>query len=170
MLLERLLDNLAVHVEPFARCDVAAGCCLRLHDLGWVTLHFVLHGEGTVTGGSDTHHELRPGTLAVIPARMPHTIRQGDGRRASATAARSDPTREDDAGLLRFIAEPGPDANLEARRYDDLPPVGELVIACGELQALFAQGLGLFDLLTDPVVVDLGDSEGMMTTFTRMLE
>ena len=169
MLLERLLDNLAVHVEPFARCDVAAGCCLRLHDLGWVTLHFVLQGDGTLTGGSSEPRRLAPGTLAVIPAHMPHTIRQGDGDRASNTDHLAE---RDAAGLLRYVAAPG----AKRTRIDDraaAPPSTDpdtLVITCGEMQALYAQGPGLFDRLTEPVVVDLSSSEGMMTTFAQLLE
>jgi AraC family transcriptional regulator, activator of mtrCDE len=169
MLLERLLDNLAVHVEPFARCDVAAGCCLRLHDLGWVTLHFVLQGEGTLTGGSSTSHHLGPGTLAVIPAHMPHTIRQGDGARVTSTDPLAD---RDAAGLLRYVAAPG-DQRTRSDDGETTPPSVDpdtLVIACGEMQALYAQGLGLFDRLTEPVVVDLSSSDGMMITFARLLE
>ena len=164
ILLERLLDNLAVHVEPFARCHVASGCSLRLHELGWATLHFVLRGDGELhTAHKTAKHLLRPGTLAVIPARMPHSIRHGEGSEVTSIDDSATPTR-DAAGLSQFVAA------------TDLPnagaaeSLGSLVVVCGELQALFAQGLGLFDLLTEPVVVDLSDSEEMMGTFRRMLE
>lgn len=155
MLLERLLDNLAVHVEPFARCDVASGCCLNLRDLGWVTLHYVLQGDGELLATAGAAQALRPGTLAVIPAGMAHTIRYGSGQRTTSidhTAPR------DAAGLLRYVAAP-----------QNAPSNDGLVIACGELQALYARGLGLFDLLTEPVVVDLSDAPAMLTTFEQML-
>jgi AraC-like DNA-binding protein len=156
MLLERLLDNLAVHVEPFARCDVASGCCLHLRDLGWVTLHYVLQGEGELRTADGTVHALCPGTLAVIPADMTHTIRYGTGDQV----IHIDHTEpRDAAGLLRYVAAP-----------HDAPIADGLVIACGELQALYAEGLGLFDLLREPVVVDLSDTPAMLATFERMLE
>lgn len=165
MLLERLLDNLAVHVEPFARCEVASGCCLELRDLGWVTLHFVLQGEGAVLAGRGRSHPLRPGTLAVIPARMPHRIQNGDGHDVTSATGTG---RRDQAGLLRYVAGP---ADPETATQGDGHLTGDgLVIACGELQALFGQGIGLFDLLTEPVVVDLSTNEDIMTTFRRMLE
>lgn len=169
MMLERLLDNLSVHVEPFARCDVASGCCLQLRDLGWVTLHFVLQGEGAVLAGGGTSQPLGPGTLAVIPARMPHRFQHGDGRDVTTVRGTS---RRDRADLLRYVAAPlDPSAAAPAvPGADDQPTDEGLVIACGELQALFGQGLGLFDLLKEPVVVDLATDDDMMATFRRMLE
>jgi hypothetical protein len=161
MLLERLLDNLAVHVEPFARCHVASGCSLRLAGFGWATFHFVLRGEGELRTHDGGAEPLRPGTLAVMPARMPHAIHQGDEQQVTSR----DAAATDAAGLSLFVATPDdPGTNTGERGADDM------VIVCGELQALFAQGLGLFDLLTEPVVVDLSDSEEMMTTFRRMLD
>jgi AraC-like DNA-binding protein len=160
MLLERLLDNLAVHVEPFARCDVANGCCLRLDELGWVTLHFVLRGAGELRVGRDATQPLRPGTLAVVPAHMAHSIRRGRGTEVTGVDGA---VPHDAAGLSRFVATSGAEAG------DANDPEG-LVVACGELQVLFGPGLGLFDLLTEPVVVDLSDSEAMVATFRRMFE
>ncbi|MDX1621886.1 MAG: hypothetical protein R3320_12890, partial [Nitriliruptorales bacterium] len=51
ILLEQLLDNLHVEVEPFAVCSVADGGQLDMSGLGWLTLHFVLDGEGELLVG-----------------------------------------------------------------------------------------------------------------------
>jgi AraC family transcriptional regulator, activator of mtrCDE len=165
MLLERLLDNLAVHVEPFARCEVASGCCLRLRDLGWVTLHFVLQGQGAVLAGAGRSYPLRPGTLAVIPARMSHSIQHGDGRHVTSVSGAD---RRGQDGLMRYLA--GPSGEHATASVDGRPAGEDLVIACGELEALLGHGLGLFDLLTEPVVVDLSDNDDIMATFRQMLE
>lgn len=162
MLLDRLLDNLALVVEPFARCDVAGGCCLRLDDLGWVTMHVVLQGEGELVTGRGRAYPLRPGTLGLVPARMPHSLRRGSGPHQTETAD-IDRSRADATGLLRFVA--GPDGGDPASDQED-----RLVVACGELQALYAHGLGLFDRLAEPVVVDLADSDEIMATVKRLLE
>lgn len=175
-----------MHVEPFARCHVASGCSLRLHELGWATLHFVLRGKGELRTPHGIARPLRPGTLAVLPARMPHSIRQGVGENGSDDRAidGSTTTATDAAGLSQFVAVPeGSDNGAGGPVGLSGPGSGEagatrrggnahepLVVVCGELQAVFAQGLGLFDLLTEPVVVDLSDSREMMATFGRMLE
>ena len=51
MLLERLLDNLSVGIEPFALCEVERGCELSVDKSDSVTLHFVLSGTGTMRVG-----------------------------------------------------------------------------------------------------------------------
>lgn len=43
-----------MHVAPFARCDVGAGCCRQVHELGWVTLHFVVQGKGELIAPGDS--------------------------------------------------------------------------------------------------------------------
>ncbi len=60
MLLERLFENLSVRAEPFAVCEVGRDWRLRLDALGWVTLHFVMRGEGRLRVGSGETHRLRP--------------------------------------------------------------------------------------------------------------
>lgn len=43
-------------------------------------------------------------------------------------------------------------------------------MACGRLQATYAGGLGLFDLLDEPIVLDFSDSVDMRTIFERLLK
>lgn len=160
MLLERLLDGLALRVEPFARCHVGSGACLELDGLGWVTLHVVLQGEGELRAPAGWAAPLRPGMLALVPTRMPHSMRAGDGR--TVTVAH-DGAAGDGGGLRQLVAGAG--------ILDDHPDGSDaLVVACGELQVLFAGGPGLFDLLTEPLVEDLSDSDETMGWIRRMLE
>lgn len=157
MLLERLLDHLAVRVRPFARCDVASGCCLAIPELGWVTLHIVVAGEGELRTPAG-RLPLRPGTLAVVPARLPHRLRRGDG---AAVTSVDEPTTRTPGVLTHYLA--APDGETGADRS------GRLEVVCGEVQALFSGSIGLFDLLNEPVVVDLSDSEPMRDTLQRLV-
>jgi mannose-6-phosphate isomerase-like protein (cupin superfamily) len=42
-------------------------------------VYYVLSGSGTITLGSDTH-PLRPGSVAVIPAGVPHALAAAEGQ------------------------------------------------------------------------------------------
>ena len=59
MLLEKVFDNLAMTVEPFATCRLADGWRLRLPVHGWVTLHYTLAGGGDL--------KLATGEILPIP-------------------------------------------------------------------------------------------------------
>ncbi len=58
-------------------------------------------------------------------------------------------------GLERHVAEP--------------QGAPGLLVACGRLQAVYATGLGLFDLLHDAVVLDFSDSPAVAACFETML-
>ncbi|MEK6720977.1 MAG: helix-turn-helix domain-containing protein [Chloroflexota bacterium] len=73
MLLDRLLSDLSIQVEPFAVCRVSDTSRLRFRGFGWVTLHFVLEGRGRMHGAGRTV-DLRPSTLVVVPPGTPHSI------------------------------------------------------------------------------------------------
>ena len=45
---------------------------------GYDEVYYVLSGTGTITLGDETH-PLRPGTVAVIPAGVPHSLVADDG-------------------------------------------------------------------------------------------
>lgn len=152
MLLDRLLANLTVDVEPFAVCEVSSGWRLHLDGAEWVTLHFVLEGSGSLVTSSEPT-ELSPFTLAVVPPRVPHAIESGVVIRSETS------TREaaaDTDSLPTFLAGP--------RGADDL------VVVCGRLRVSYGGGVGLFDLLEEAIVLDFRDSPQMRETFVHLLE
>ena len=53
MLLDRLLDNIGIGVEPFAICHVHRGWRLEMTGVGEVHLHFVVEGHGAVAAGAN---------------------------------------------------------------------------------------------------------------------
>jgi mannose-6-phosphate isomerase-like protein (cupin superfamily) len=46
---------------------------------GYDEVYYVLSGTGTITLGQETH-SLRPGSVAVIPAGVPHSLEAGPGQ------------------------------------------------------------------------------------------
>lgn len=153
VLLERLFENLSLRVEPFAMCEVSSGWRLSMDERDWVTFHFVLRGHGALRVGRGPLMPLAPHTVAIVPERRRHAI-QSDDASPHEAFARGHPT--DAAGLDHFIA------GSEGDR--------ELLFACGRVEALYAGGLGLFNLLDEPIVLDFSHSERMKATFTSLLE
>ena len=50
MLLDKLLDYVTVHSEPFATCLLSSGWRLRLSGPPGVMFHFVMQGSGILRG------------------------------------------------------------------------------------------------------------------------
>lgn len=153
VLLERLFENLALTVEPFAVCQVSDGWRLRMEGLDWVTLHFVLRGEGELRTGASRADRLGPYTLAIVPPDLGHVLQCGTRAGGEATAHAGS---TGGSGLPRLVAGP--------------KDRGDLEVVCGRVRAIYGEGLGLFDLLPEPIVLDFFDSEQMRSTFERLLE
>ncbi len=152
MLLDRLLTNLTVDVEPFAVCEVSDGWRLRMNGAGFVMLHYVLEGSGQLA----TPHGSLPlaaYSLAVVPPGLPHSIDSGETIQAETT---TDDVAKRVGALVQFLAGP--------RGRDDL------VVVCGRLTVRYGDGPGLFDLLEEPLVLDFSDSTQMRDVFTHLLE
>ena len=149
MLLERLLDNLSITIEPFAVCEVEQGCELVLEERDWVTVHFVLSGFGTVKAGNKIVH-FAPDHFVLIPHQRRHVMGADDpgGRQVH-------PTPFD--GLVRL-------RSLGLRGEPDV------VAACGRIRVRFGGGPALFGLLKEPLVLDFSDSPDMQTLFDQMLD
>ncbi len=156
MLIERLLSDLELTMRPFAVCEVATGWRLNLAKVDWVTVHFVVAGSGRLRAGADSGVPvlaLPRHTLALVPPSQVHQIEYGDP--VEHEAAPSRPRQREDE-LTAFEAGPSDDV--------------ELRVVCGRLQARSTQGLGLFDHLRAPLVIDFSDTPEMVHVFERMLE
>lgn len=152
MLLDRLFENLALSVEPFATCRVAPGWRLRLPIRDWVILHFVLEGEGALrVGPKGEVHRLPANFLALMPPSLTHAVECGDDVRHEAEV------RGDEGGAPLRILGAGPSEQLG------------VVLACGRLKATYGEGPGLFDLLREPIVLDFSDSPSMRATFESLV-
>lgn len=151
MLIERLFENLAVTVEPFSVCGVAKGWRLPLPALEWVTLHYVLQGEGTLRVDGKAQR-LGRYTLAIVPPRLTHALECGREVRLKAAAPGEG---EAVPGLQKLTAGPAGHS--------------ELMAACGRIRVTYGGNLGLFDLLREVITLDFSDSPQMRATFEGLL-
>ena len=152
MLLEKLFENLAITVDPFATCRVAEGWRLRLPSRDWVTLHYILQGAGELKLGSGELRALPSNALAVMPAGITHAIQCGVVSNETGVEGQGDPG----APVCELVAGP-----LEELR---------LVVACGRVQVSYAGGMGLFDHLKEAIVLDFSDSAQMRNIFETLIE
>jgi AraC family transcriptional regulator, activator of mtrCDE len=152
MLLEQLFENLALTVDPFATCRLADGWRLRLPCRDWVTLHYILQGDGELRLGSGELRALPSNALAVMPAGITHAIQCGDVSNETGVEGQGDPR----APLCELVAGP-----LEKLR---------LTVACGRVQVSYAGGMGLFDHLKEAIVLDYSYSTQMRSIFETLIE
>lgn len=150
MVLNKLLSNLAVKVQPFAFCEVNRGWRLRLPGPSETMLHFVLQGEGFMQGPNGETHTLKPFSLLVVPKGMMVSL-EPYGRIEEELRIDSPPTGE---GVFHITA--GPDES-------------ELVLACGLINVNFGESLGLFDHLRDILLVDFSDAPQVKDVFSNII-
>ena len=151
MLLERLFENLVLHVDPFATCRLADGWRLRLPCRDWVTFHYTLRGGGELRLATGETLPLGANVLAVMPPNVSHAIECGSEVHHETGVE----GQGSDAPLCDFVAGPLDEVNL--------------TIACGRIQVTYGEGLGLFDHLQKAIVLDFNDSPQMRTTFESLV-
>jgi AraC family transcriptional activator of mtrCDE len=152
MLLEKLFENLAVAVDPFATCRLADGWRLRLPRREWVTFHYILLGDGELKLGSGELFALPGNSLAVIPPGLTHAIQCGSVSHEVGADGQGDAG----APLCELVAGP----------LDQL----RLTVACGRVQVSYAGGMGLFDHLKQVIVLDFSDSSQMRVIFEGLID
>ena len=137
MLIDRLLANLSVRVEPFVLCQLSSGWRMHLPGPPDVMLHYVLKGRGAVRGPDGKSRSIARSWLVVVPPRTVHIL-ETEGK-----------IRDE----LRITAPPaGPPIHAITAGAAATP---DLVIACGVIHVRYGQSLGLFDRLREVLVVDL---------------
>jgi AraC-like DNA-binding protein len=129
ILLERLLQGLDITVHPFAVCRVGAGRHIDLGSGETAAIHYLLRGAGTVSLAGHRDIVLSAGHAVIVPAATRHGF-------VSAGAGGEE-------GMASEVLE------LDAAVVE-----GESVVVCGTLHATYRTGRGLFDYLSDPIVVD----------------
>lgn len=152
MLLERLLENLALSVDAFASCRVAPGWRLRLPALDGVTFHYVLNGRCQVKGPSGATRSLSRGWLAVVPPGLDHGIQCGEGPYGETGIERGDRT-----------------SDIALHRAGPTDP-GEAIVACGRITVSYGRGPGLFDQLGDVLTLDFAGERKVRLLFEGLLE
>jgi len=152
MLLEKLFDNLAMEVDPFATCRLSDGWRLRLPCRDWVTLHYTLTGKAELKLGSGEVLAIPGNSLAVMPPNMVHAVQCGLVVNETGVDGQGDP----DAPLCELVAG----------TLDDV----SVTIACGRIQASYAGTFGLFDHLKEAIVLDFTEDKRMRFIFEALIE
>ena len=150
MLLDKLLRNVLVHVEPFATCLLDTGWRLRLPGPPDVMFHFVLRGSGFVREPDGRLHGIERFHLAIVPKGIPHALECGVDIR-SERVVQEPPTSD---GVVRIIAGEGP---------------ADLQIACGLVSISYGDSLGLFQGLRGVLVADLSGFPQVRLVFETLL-
>jgi len=151
-LLEKVFNNLAMTVEPFATCRLADGWRMRLPVHDWVTLHYALTGGGELELGTGEVLPLPPNSLAVMPPNFGHAVQCGTVSDEIDYDGQDDP----DAPMCELVA--GSPAQIA------------LTIVCGRIQACYAGSMGLFDHLHEAIVLDFSKREHMRGIFEALTQ
>ena len=150
MLLDKLIRNMSVHVEPFATCLLDSGWRLRLPGPPDVMFHFVLQGNGFVREPGGQLHRLERFYLAVVPKGVPHALECGV-QINSERVVEAPPASE---WGVRILAGKGP---------------ADLRIACGVVTINYGDSLGLFQRLRQVLVSDLSAFAQVRSIFETLL-
>jgi len=150
MVLDKLLSNLAVHVEPFAVCTVCSGWRIYLPGPREVMLHYALKGQAVVRGLDGIERKLDPNWLAIVPKGVRHTL-------ATAGAVEHE-TR------VEAPPEGSPVCRIAAG-----PCEPDVVVACGAVRVRYGQALDLFSQLRDVLTIDLSKNPQVRTQFEGIM-
>jgi AraC-like DNA-binding protein len=136
--LDRLLVTLAVRLHAFAVCEIKHGWRLVFAPMEGITVHYVLHGHGTLRVGDKQERPFGPQAIMIAPARTRQSL--GDPRESAREALGEDTCRVIDDGLVTFTAGDGS---------------RDVLVVCGTISATYGGAFGLFDHLREPIVEDL---------------
>jgi AraC family transcriptional activator of mtrCDE len=150
-ILDRYLANLSIEVEPFALCMLDAGWRLTLPGPPCAMLHFVVRGEGWLSCPDGTHKPIGPNWVIVIPTGTVHSLETEE---------------QFDHELKIDCAPSGPPVHYILAGDDG--PV-EMVVGCGTLNVRYGEALGLFDHLSELLVIDLNGVEEVPGLFQVLM-
>jgi len=151
VLLDKLLDHVVVHSEPFATCLVSSGWRLNLPGPPNVKFHFVMQGSGLLRLPDDTTYPMERFFLAVVPHGAKHTPECGKDVQSERTID-APPTGD---GVVRLIA--------------GTPVSAEFRVACGMVNVTYGDSLGLFQRLGEVIVADLSAYPQVRSAFEGIL-
>ena len=151
MLLDKLLDHVVVHSEPFATCLVSSGWRLNLPGPPNVMFHFVMQGSGLLRLPDGTTCPMKRFSLAVVPHGAKHTLECGNDVQSGRTID-APPTGD---GVVRLIA--------------GAPVSAEFRVACGMVNVTYGDSLGLFQRLGEVIVANLSAYPQVRSAFEEIL-
>ena len=151
VLLDKLLDYINIHAEPFATCLLSSGWRLCLPGPPDVMFHFVMQGSGFLRGPQNELHQLERFSLAIVPRGIRHNLECGSDVESELAVEAPPPG----TGVVRLVAGP--------------PVTAELQIACGAVNVTYGDSLGLFHRLREIIVADLSGYPQVRSAFEGIL-
>jgi AraC-like DNA-binding protein len=151
LILERFLANLSVEVEPFAVCQLDQGWRLSLPAPPCAMLHFVVKGDGWLSCKDGTHVPICADWAIVIPKGTAHSL----------------DSQEDFDYEQKIECTPtGPPVH-----YINAGDSGEadMTVGCGTLNVRYGEALGLFDHLSEVLIIDLSAVPEVPNLFSMLL-
>jgi len=152
-ILDRLLVTLDVAVEAFAICEIRRGLRLIARPKNAIEIHYVLTGTMHLMTPGAEPIVCGPGSLVVIPPRMPQTIAADEMPARNVLAVETCSIVHD--GMLLFDAAEG--------------GIGDLRVVCGAIAASVSGSYGLLDGVHAPIVEEMGDLEIVRNAYETML-
>lgn len=148
--IDRLLCLLDVHMHALALCEVSRGMRLKLPAMEDVLVHYVLEGQGVLTGEDGVTVAFGPGTLIFVPPGWGHEIAEHEN--------------EPELVVWKDIAVPLGDGMMSFGAGAE----PRIVSACGTISA-DCHGLDPFARLREPAVEALSGDQSVRSAFESML-
>lgn len=149
--LDRLLITLAVRLHAFSICQIQRGWRLVFGPLEAITVHYVLNGSGSVRVSDSSWIPFGPGSIVIVPARLPHAI--GEAEEIIGEARGEEHCAIQHEGLVTFTAGDGS---------------RDVLLVCGMISASYEGALGLLAPLRAPLVHDLSLDPALQQAFALM--
>lgn len=157
ILLEKLLAGLEVAVDPFAICEVKGQARLDLGRQAEVSMHYTLAGSGLLHVEGHKPIPVGRDCLMIVPAHTAQWLATTGGEAAPLESAHSCRPLGGGIDYISLIAD-----------HDVRGP--SILMACGAVKATYLGGLGLFDCLTEPIVVDANTNTPIRRTFETLID
>ena len=150
--LDRLLTALSVRLHAFSVCEIQHGWRLAFPSFEAITVHYVLRGSGVLRVGNGPWLPFAPRSVIIVPARQSHVVGEVEPVGQMVHAEEHCSLLAD--GLVTFTAGDGSRDTL---------------LLCGAISASYGSGLGLFDLMREPMIEDFSASDPLRHAFELML-
>lgn len=150
---EHIFNELEIHTDPFALCELHGKCDLGLSRNHSATLHYILSGKGKLLLKGRTPIHLTQGTLVLIPALQTHTLHSHGGK--------GDPfptCKPAELNLARHLS-----------RAKDSKDDEQLVALCAHVTIGLRGVKDIIDLIREPIVELVKEGSQIETPLCRLV-
>lgn len=150
--LDQLIEGLEVGVSAFALCEVRQDAKFVLKEETNTAVHYVLSGTGVAWQAGGRAFALKPHTVMIIPPGSLVTIENENASNTHLADPGCEPLPENWVSLTVGNGAAG------------------ITLACGFIHAMHLETTGLFDHLSEPLVMDVADDLSFRGPFRQLLD